>query len=55
MAYVLVLWFGYLQQQSSFSVSGIASQAECQRLGEQMAPHYNHAEFRCYAYRLAKP
>jgi hypothetical protein len=55
MAYVLVLWWGALQTNAAVSVSGIVSQQECERLGAQMAEHYNDAQVRCYPYRLAKP
>lgn len=49
--FVLVVWFGIADQQSSFAVPGIASQAECERLGAVMSKGKPWPQPRCYPYR----
>lgn len=52
--FLLVVWFGYTTQQTSFSVPGIASLAECQRLGSELHNVYRQADVQCFPYRMAK-
>ena len=57
--YLLVVMLnpGYTNA-TSFTVPGIASARECQRLGNLMRPRYasaiTPADIRCYAYRAAR-
>ena len=52
MLFVLVVWFGNANQQVTFSVPGIATQAECIRLGNQMKRRYKRSAVAdCYPYR----
>lgn len=49
--FALVIWFGAGNAQSSFAISGIATQQECQRLGRDVAKDKPLAQVRCYPYR----
>jgi len=53
-AYVLVVWFGILQMQTSYAVSDIASLQECQRLGAQLSKAYRGADVQCFPYTKAR-
>ncbi len=53
-AWVLVVWFGFGNYQTSYSVSDIASQQECSRLGAQLSTAYRKADVQCFPYIKAK-
>ncbi|MDR6789545.1 hypothetical protein J2Y58_002918 [Sphingomonas sp. BE138] len=54
-AFVLVVWFGFGNGQTSFAVPGIASQPECARLAKEMGRIYQRgARADCYPYRMVK-
>ena len=55
-AWVLIVLFGFASSQSSYAISGIASQAECERLGKEVKlqlPAF--ANVTCHAYQTVKP
>ncbi len=52
--WALVVWFGFSSSQSSFAISNIASEQECQRLGKAMAQDKLTPQINCYPYRVVK-
>ncbi|WP_259384353.1 hypothetical protein [Bacillus thuringiensis] len=52
-AWALVVWYGALQTQTSYSISGIASQQECERLAAAIKRDGWSEKTRCYPYKKA--
>lgn len=52
--YVLVIWFGAGNAQTTFAVPGIATRAECVRLGRQLRAAYGgltEQSAQCFPYK----
>lgn len=52
-AWVLIVWYGVAQAQTSYTVNGIASQAECERLAAAIKKDGWAEKTRCYPYKKA--